>query len=64
MPETSSSITDIAYDEMRKVLTVTFTGGVTMTHGGVPAAIHRALEDAENRPRFYAEHIRDHYRRT
>lgn len=65
MPEASSaSIVSIDYDEARQVLKVTFAGGQTFAHLGVPSSIHAAFLAAEHRGSFYLERIRDTYRKA
>lgn len=62
--EPSTSIDEISYDEARQQLTVTFTGGQTFIHLGVPSGIYAAFVAAGHRGSFYAERIRDSYRRA
>lgn len=62
--ETSASITAIDYDAARQRLTVTFAGGQSIVHIGVPGGIHAAFEAADHRGSFYVERIRDYYRRA
>lgn len=64
MAQSSTSIEEIAYDEVRQRLTVTFAGGQSIVHIGVPGAIHVAFLAAGHRGSFYTEQIRDHYRRA
>jgi hypothetical protein len=44
----SSSISALAYDESTRTLGVRFRQGETYLYHGVPAALYRALMDAES----------------
>lgn len=60
----STSIDNISYDEARQQLTITFAGGLSVVHLGVPSGIHAAFVTAGHPGSFYAERIRDTYRRA
>lgn len=65
MSETrSASIASIGYDEARQRLSVTFAGGPTIVHVGVPSGLHAALVAAPHQAAFYTERIRDLYPRA
>ena len=60
----SASIDRIDYDEARQRLTVEFRGGLSVVHVGVPSGVYAAFLSADHQASFYAERVKDTYRRA
>jgi hypothetical protein len=58
-PVTSEAAEAIGHDGQN--LHVTYRGGRTYVHPGVPAALHKRLMDAPSKGKFIAQYIRDQY---
>lgn len=57
----STAIRDIAYDEIRNELTVTFTTGKIYTYALVPASVAEAFRASRTKGNFFNDTIRDRY---
>jgi hypothetical protein len=62
MPVSSRSALEIGYDRSAKTLEVMFHEGAVYRYFDVPAAIFRALMNADSLGAYLNRHIRDHYR--
>lgn len=58
----SAVIDWVGYEDDQATLWVSFRGTGKYVYYDVPAALFRALCDAESPGHFFNEHIRDHYR--
>lgn len=59
----SATIERIDYDAGRQRLSVTFRGGVSIVHAGVPSGLYAAFAAAPHSGAFYSERIKDAYPR-
>jgi hypothetical protein len=57
----STAVRDVAYEPAGQLLRITFVSGERYLYRGVPAAVHRALLDAESKGRFFQTQIRGRY---
>jgi len=55
----SSVLAQVAYDDQRAVLHVTFRGGATYLYSGVPRQAYRDLLAAQSKGTFFNRHIRN-----
>ncbi len=58
----STVIRRFGYDDIRKVLDITFQSGRRYHYFNVPENIAEALDDARSKGEFFNAFIRDHFR--
>jgi len=57
----SSTMVSVGYEKKGKILEIEFTSGAVYQYSAVPAAVHKALMQAESKGRYFNSEIRDTY---
>ena len=57
----STTLATVAYDASRQVLWLEFRSHAVYSYFGVPAAVHRALIDADSKGNYFNHHVRHRF---